>query len=178
MARTFEHDEPITHAGRCESRPSGWSERDRDRVYWYLRFLRCPHDLSEDLTQDALHRGWQQRDLRSGDERSTDAWLRTTARNLYFAHLRRSRRRIEFEDTDMLERVWQDEVESDARQSALRECLDALGGRARRALEMHYVENKGRDDIGRELGIGVHGVKSLLRRLRQSLRECTERRLR
>ncbi len=178
MTRTFEHDDPIARSGRSDPLSPAWLDRHRDRVYWYLRFLRCPHDLSEDLTQDALHRGWRNHEPLAGDERTADAWLRTTARNLYFEHLRRMRRRIEFEDTDMLERVWQEEVEADSRRHALGTCLDALGGRARRALEMHYVEGQGREAIGRELGIGVHGVKSMLRRLRQSLKECTERRLR
>lgn len=173
-----ERGEPSPPRDASAGDASAFARRHRDRVYWYLRYLRCPHELCEDLTQEALHAGCRHADVVALDDAQADGWLRTTARNLFFMHLRRERRSPQVEDPDVLETFWQQHVQDDARQQALHECLDMLGGRARRALELHYVEGRSRREIGAELGIGPDGVKSLLRRLRESLRRCTERRMR
>jgi DNA-directed RNA polymerase specialized sigma24 family protein len=52
----------------------------------------------------------------------------------------------------------------------------ALGGRARRALQLAYAEGCGRDRIAAELGIKPNGVKTLLQRLRRVLADCVSRR--
>ena len=41
-----------------------------------------------------------------------------------------------------------------------------------------YRDGLGRAELGAELGIGEHGVRNLLQRLRATLRDCIERRRR
>ena len=50
-----------------------------------------------------------------------------------------------------------------------------MGARAGEAVRLHYEQRRSRREIGRALGIGEQGVKSLLRRSRQVLRDCVER---
>jgi len=159
-----------------------WVRTHQERVFWYLRYLRCPRDLAEDLLQEALAIGLQRPFVLGMAEPEANRWLRTTARNLYFMHLRRQRRVPEVEDPEVLEQVWQEALEEPAGdqrdpRSALTECLQHLDGRGREALDLRYRDGMGRDEIGAQLGMSAHGVKSLLRRLRASLRACMERRM-
>ncbi|HLQ37550.1 MAG TPA: hypothetical protein VK348_07100, partial [Planctomycetota bacterium] len=63
--------------------------------------------------------------------------------------------------------------------AALRACVERLDGRARRAVELSY--GIGADDpssrarVAVELGMKENGVKTLLQRVRQTLRECVQR---
>ncbi len=50
-----------------------------------------------------------------------------------------------------------------------------MGGRE--VIEMHYRDRAGREAIATKLGMQADGVKTLLRRIRQVLRECIERKL-
>ena len=59
---------------------------------------------------------------------------------------------------------------------ALRHCLDGLAPRARTALIACRVEERRRDEVAAELGLQVEGLKTLLRRSLEGLRECVERR--
>ena len=63
----------------------------------------------------------------------------------------------------------------DASLLRLRSCLAGLDGRARDVVRLHYEERRSRREIGARLGIGEHGVKSLLRRTRTVLRDCMQR---
>ena len=63
----------------------------------------------------------------------------------------------------------------------LAECrrdLAQLPERSRRALALRYgADPASREEMADALGVGVAGVKQLLRRLRIGLRECIERRM-
>ena len=161
----------------CQDAASRWIARHRDPVFWYLRYLRCPHDLAEDLLQEALSRGWQRPDVVALASEHCDRWLRTTARNLFFMHLRRQKTRPEITDVRLLEQVWVEEVQSDQRGEALRACLQTLPPRSRQAVALHYEQGLSRQTIGTKLGITAQSIKSLLRRARQALKRCVERRL-
>lgn len=146
----------------------------RARAWRYLRFLGCPADLADDFAQEAVLAG-----LRAfGAHAEPPAgWLLTTARNLLRMHLRTARREVP--DLDVLHAQWLEVAGADdgeARLHALRRCLGELNERARRALALRYGEVVGRDEIARELGLGVEGVKSLLVRLRAQLAACMQRR--
>ena len=54
---------------------------------------------------------------------------------------------------------------------------EQLEGRARQAIDLHYRERAGRDAIADALDMQPDGVKTLLRRTRQVLRECVERKI-
>src|SRR6478672_1230301 len=60
---------------------------------------------------------------------------------------------------------------------ALRGCMEQLDGRARQAVDLHYRDHAGRNAIASQLDMQPDGVKTLLRRTRQILRECVERKL-
>ena len=60
---------------------------------------------------------------------------------------------------------------------ALRACVAGLDNRARRALELRYRDEATRTDMAADLGMSEEGVKSLLARIRDRLRDCIERRL-
>ena len=103
--------------------------------------------------------------------------FRSIARNLYA----RTFRRTPEHHLDDAEREWVATAGPDgggAYVEALRECTAELAGRGRVAIELRYAESLSREAIGRRMGISADGVKSLLRRAREALRACVERRLR
>ena len=151
-----------------------WIARHQGAIWRYLRYLGCERDAAEDLLHDTLLAG-----LRHGIHHrpagQARAWLRTTAKNLVSDRRRGAARRAVFASLELAEAIWQ-EQEGSPRRDALRECLLLLDGRSRRAVELRYGQGHGRAAIAGALGIGEEGVKSLLQRVRQLLRECIERR--
>ena len=154
-------------------------------VWRFLRFLGARGELADELTQEVFV-VWLDRPPRRVDDEALGAWLRGIARNL-LREAARQRARSEARELPLLDEAaafvetqWR-RLESagrgDARRAALRTCLDALDGRGRRALELHYGEQLGRERIGAVLGIAPEGVKTLLRRTRALLRACIERRM-
>lgn len=148
-------------------------------TYRYLRFLGADAALAEDLTQEAFLAV-----LRRDDRAVADAaaYLRAAARNLFFAHCRRAR--IAGITEDLLaaaEESWANEFlrrdNGVEYIEALRRCLDGLPDRQRRALDMHYRQDKSRADLAAWLDMTEDGVKSLMRRLRQALADCVQRRV-
>lgn len=145
-------------------------------VWRYLRFLGASNELADDLTQETflqlLRAPFVQR-----SERETAGWLRTVARNLWVRSFRRPP--FDFADLDAMEAAWTGFAGDDQGEAAvadLRACLGQLTGRARDVVQWHYEERRSRRAIGDRLGIGEDGVKSLLRRTREVLRACIERR--
>jgi DNA-directed RNA polymerase specialized sigma24 family protein len=60
---------------------------------------------------------------------------------------------------------------------ALRDCVAQLQGRPREAIDLHYRDGVGREAIAAKLEMKPDGVKSLLRRTRELLRECVQRKV-
>ena len=60
---------------------------------------------------------------------------------------------------------------------ALRDCLQSLTERARKALKMRFADDSTRVEIGEALGISDHGARNLMQRAKQQLRECVEAKL-
>jgi len=155
-------------------------------VWRFLRFLGARGDLVDELTQETFVVWLTRPPLDDLDDAVLASWLRSTARNLLRESLRRTRRR-EVQELPLLgqepasvEAEWQrleGDGRGDARREALRRCLESLDGRGRRALDLHYHQRLGRGRIGAELGLGTEGVKTLLRRTRELLRHCIERRI-
>lgn len=144
-------------------------------VWRYLRFLGASAELADDLTQEAflqlLRAPFEER-----SPAATAAWLRTVARNLFVKAFRRPP--FQLAELDAIEAVWTGFARDDGGHESLerlRECLQRLDGRAREAVRLCYEERRSRREIGRRLGIGEQGVKSLLRRTRAVLRACVER---
>ena len=94
---------------------------------------------------------------------------------------RRQRREVSTVELQAAEAVWAAAAGEDGSLSeylaALRECTDELSGRPREAIELHYCSGASREAIAERLEMKPDGVKSLLRRTRELLRECVERKL-
>ena len=61
---------------------------------------------------------------------------------------------------------------------ALQGCLASLQDRSRKAVELQYRKGLGRAEIAEQMGMTIDGIKTLLRRTRQRLRDCVERKVR
>ena len=143
-------------------------------VFRFLRALGCAPQLAEELTQDALLIA-----LEKGVARAdAAAFLRQAAKFAWLRRQRDDRRRAE-RLLLAAETLWQRDCAHDDGNGwldALRQCLSALPARSRHVLQRAYGDDAGRAELAAELGIGEHGVRTLLQRLRQALKDCVLRR--
>lgn len=172
--------EPAATDGRGE-----FVARHQRGLWRFARLLGAANDHADDLVQEALLAALHKRiDARSDTE--AVAWLRAAVRNLWRMHLRTQRRRPEHQALDAtpelaeaaLARHGGDDGSGDAYVAALRLCLEQLDGRAKRALELRYAEQSSRSAMASELAMGEDGIKTLLRRTREALFACVQRRQR
>jgi RNA polymerase sigma-70 factor (ECF subfamily) len=149
-------------------------------VWRYVRFLGADRSEADDLTQDTFL-AFARSEFRERCERQTAAYLRVVARNQLLALRRRQNREISTVDLEAADSVWAAAAGPDGNLTdyldALRHCVEQLEGRARHAVDMHYRENYGRESIAAALDMKQDGVKTLLYRTRQILRECVERKI-
>jgi RNA polymerase sigma-70 factor (ECF subfamily) len=149
-------------------------------VWRYVRFLGADTTEADDLTQEtflALARGG----FVERDELQTAGYLRVVARNQLLALRRKQNREIDTVGLEAADSVWAAAAGPDGSLNiyldALRDCLAQIEGRARQAIDMHYHDHAGREAIASQLGMQADGVKTLLRRTRDVLRECVERKI-
>jgi RNA polymerase sigma-70 factor (ECF subfamily) len=154
--------------------------RHQAGVWRYVRFLGADTTEADDLTQEtflALARGG----FVERDERQTAGYLRVVARNQLLALRRRQNREVSTVELEAADSVWAAAAGPDGSLSiyldALRDCLAQIEGRARQAIDMHYHDHASREAIASQLGMQADGVKTLLRRTRDVLRECVERKI-
>ncbi|MFT4513835.1 MAG: RNA polymerase sigma-70 factor (ECF subfamily) [Planctomycetota bacterium] len=152
-------------------------QRYQAPTWRYLRLLGADTHEADDLMQEAFVVCAER--LRAGEKLlSPAAFLRGVARNLLLGGRRRDRRRpptvswLDAVDEFVTE---QPAAIEDGRIDALRLCVQRLQGRVRQAVQWHHLEGMSREEAARRLGIGLHGLKSLLSRARESLRECVDR---
>ena len=103
--------------------------------------------------------------------------MRTIARHKFLLLLRRRERQANEVELEAAEAVWAETHTSDggnAYLAALGECLEGLQGKAKQVVDMYYREHHGRAEIAAQLDMTADGIKSLLRRTRDALRECVE----
>ncbi len=151
-------------------------------VWRYVRFLGADRSEADDLTQEtflAFARGECESAERC-DKQLAD-YLRVIARNQLLALRRRQHREINTVELDVAEHVWASATGKDGGLTeyldALRECVEKLDGRARQAVNLHYHDRESRETIATTIQMKPDGVKTLLRRTRQVLRECVERKI-
>jgi RNA polymerase sigma-70 factor (ECF subfamily) len=154
--------------------------RHQAGVWRYVRFLGADTAEADDLTQEtflALARA----EFVERDERQTAGYLRVVARNQLLALRRKQNREIGTVELEAADSVWAAAAGPDGSLAgyldALCDCLSQLEGRARDAIDLFYRECAGREAIAARLEMQPDGVKTLLRRTRQVLRECVERKL-
>jgi RNA polymerase sigma-70 factor (ECF subfamily) len=172
---------------QSEGRPSaGWFDLTRlvqqhqAGVWRYVRFLGAERAEADDITQETFlaiaRAAFVER-----DERQTAGYLRVVARNRLLALRRKQRREINTVELEAAESVWAAAAGPDgslaAYLEALRTCVDGLEGRSRQAIDLHYRDGASREAIAESLDMKPDGVKTLLRRTREVLRECIERKL-
>ncbi len=147
-------------------------------IWRYLRYLGANDNLAEDLLQETFVAVWN-KPFELRDPASTRRYLCTVARNLFLMAKRRGRAHSHFDDLDEADAAWH-QLAADGGQEyidSLRQCLDELTERSRQAIQLQYYDGQPRQVIGARLGVSTEGVKTLMRRTREQLRECVERRL-
>ncbi len=156
--------------------------KHRTELFAYLlAAVRNAHD-AEDLLQDvslAASSSWAQ--YLPGTPFL--AWAREIARRRILDYGRRKSRRHALLEPDVLEALDAASVAVEAeqplepRRDALRLCLTKVGGDARKILELRYAEKADVSRISRAVGRSVQASYAILKRTKQLLRECIERRL-
>jgi RNA polymerase sigma-70 factor, ECF subfamily len=174
--------DPLERAGSTAADTfnlAGLVHQHQATVWRYLRFLGAERDEADDLAQDTFL-AVARAEFCQRDDRQTAGYLRTVARNQLLALRRKQRREIGTVELEAADGVWA-AASADGGLAgyldALRECVEQLKDRARRVIELHYREGANREAIAAELGMKPAGVKTLLRRTRELLRECVERKL-
>ena len=112
---------------------------------------------------------------------SFNTWALSIARNHIHKRYRTDRRDKHIFKSEALEGLAQayDRLSdsSDEMRSALEHCVDLLPERSRRIIELRYRQNKRVDGIAAMLGSTANAVSGVLFRVRQSLRQCIEKRV-
>lgn len=156
-------------------------ERLQGPLQWYLRYCGCPAREVPDLVQETFLRLFARMSddaFEERDPKATAAWLRKTARHLWLQRVGSRGRDPVLHDPQAAEAVWirfEGEDGGESWRHALRRCLGRLKDRPRRAIDLQYAEGLSRKEVAGRLGLSEAGVKTLLARTREALRNCVER---
>jgi RNA polymerase sigma-70 factor (ECF subfamily) len=159
--------------------PTRLIEEHQAGVWRYLRALGCEASQAEDLTQEVFI-AVLQRPFQDYNSAATAAYLRRTAYNMFISDQRRNGRMIAVEELEVVDTRWVELAGSDNGDGlleSLRDCLQGLSARARRALELRFHERETRATIADALEITEHGAKNLMQRAKKQLRECIENKM-
>jgi RNA polymerase sigma-70 factor (ECF subfamily) len=155
-------------------------DRYQAGVWRYVRFLGADLAEADDLTQETFL-ALAKAEFVERDDRQTAGYLRVVARNQLLALRRKQHREISTVDLEAADSVWAAAAGPNGSLTdyldALRQCLEQLEGRARQAIELQYNDHASREAIAARLSMQPEGVKTLLRRTRDVLRACVERRI-
>lgn len=154
--------------------------RHQRAVYAFIVQLVHDYDESEDLLQKTGLVLWRKFDQ---FEPGTDflAWARRVAKYEVQAHLKSKRRsRVYFSSAtvDLLaEDLDRESPAADLRHEALLRCLEGLRSTDRDLVNRCYAKGVSIQDVAQSLGRSIDGAYQSLRRIRQALLQCIERRL-
>ena len=154
----------------------------RARLWGFLMGLTKDPLKAEDLFQNTylvLCEKWGQYEPGS----NFLAWARQIARFEFLASVDPERRPFVTAEMEVLESAMRaNETQarsSSPRRDALRQCLEQLpDGRGRQVLELRYGEGMPGEKVAERAGLSLNALYTLLSRVRRSLQECIERRLR
>lgn len=172
-------DSPRPRADAETEALAQWVRRHQPPTWRFLRLCGCAADLADDLVQEAMLAALHKQVHRLDDAAAT-AWLRGAASNLWRMQLRGDARRAARTARALAEQAQRQCERDDGGEAwllALRTCLQGLDGRARDVLERHYTGGMSRESVAAAMGLRPEGVKTLLRRVRDILRDCVLRRL-
>jgi len=148
-------------------------------LWRYLRVLGCPANEAQDLAQETFLT-LLRTPLEDRGAGATRVWLRATARNLYLAHCRRNRRSPLAIDAEAIEAAWANyerEDDGERYRNALHECLQSLPKRQHDLLQRQLRARLPAAELSAATGLAPEGARSLLRRIKQTLRDCVTRKL-
>ncbi len=156
-----------------------WIRHHQVPTWRFVRLCGCPADVADDLVQEALLAALHKRIPEQPDPMAA-AWLRGAVTNLWRMHLRtslRRDRRLELALAESARVQCANDDGGEAWLQALRVCLEHLDGRARAVLDLHYADGASRETIAATIGMRPDGLKTFLRRVRDTLRQCVLRRI-
>jgi RNA polymerase sigma factor, sigma-70 family len=140
------------------------------------RLACCPH-VGADLVQETFCRALRAV-ARGAEVRNTAAWLRAIGRNVARDHFRRTRMRasaelraIEESGVDLNAEHDEESTQYGTDNATLLSAVSMLSPRARALIVGYYLEGKGCERLGIELGINRMNVKVCLHRARKRLRD-------
>lgn len=108
-------------------------------------------------------------------------WLRSIAHNVASEALRKRARKARLEGDAVRRRLFELEAArggvSEGAVEALKKCLGRLSERSRRLVSAHYVDGSTSAELAGREGLTSSGIRNLLCRARQALRDCLRRTL-
>ncbi|MEQ8762457.1 MAG: RNA polymerase sigma factor [Planctomycetota bacterium] len=149
------------------------------RAVWrYLRLLGCEATMADDLTQETFLRLLRQ-PIEGLTREHAEGYLRRVAKHVFIDECRRRRREVpcDLHEADL---VWDEAARDDGGETwrrALRDCLSRVSPRPRLVLALRYHEQLSIARVAERMKMKESGVKSILQRVKERLRECIERRL-
>ncbi len=154
------------------------------RLYYYVIGKTADYGEAEDIVQKTFVTAFRR--LAEYDPRQPLlAWLRGIAlnhcRNELRAACRQARLRerlLEARRAELaLGMLEEPEARDERRVGALRKCVESLGEREQKALELRFVEEAPLPSIGEALSRSAEAARLLLFRVRQRLAACVKKRL-
>ena len=148
-------------------------------VWRYLRFVGADATEADDLVQETFL-AFMRANFKYQGPAATVAYLRQVARNQLLQLRRKQGREINTVELTTAESVWSEVAAEDGLDdylTALRSCVEQLQNRPQAAIDLQYKQRLGRAAMAEKLGMSADGIKTLLRRTRQQLRKCVERKV-
>ena len=144
-------------------------------LYRFIATLVPNRADAEELFQEASLTAWKIRD-RFDPLREMSPWLCGIARNLVAAHYRQQKSRALTLDSDVVERLGQQQMEEDVvlreRERALNQCLEKLPDRQRDLVRQFYHSDQTIQSFSQTQGLSAEAVYKLMQRVRMALFEC------
>ena len=156
-----------------------WSDA-APRVRAFLAAACRDKTLVDDFVQEVAMTAWRKRS-EFNEARQFDSWVIGMARFVVLRHGRDLARQRVLLAPDLVERLetlaTADKGPTDEKRQALAACVEALGEAARTLLGKRYQEGVPLAEVAQQLGRSHGAIRTALSRLRDSLRQCIQERL-
>ncbi len=154
--------------------------RDRAKLIGYAYAIVRDRHVAEDLFQDVVALAIRKH-AEIADADHLLLWARQAARNKALEALRKRKYRpltLDRDVLDLLEAPWKrlDALDSESEMDHLRRCLETLAPKARRIVDLKYVEGLSGIQIAEMVGSEVRSVYVALTRAYRKLENCIARR--
>lgn len=156
--------------------------RHRDAIVAVILAMVRDFDLAEDLLQETMIEILRSSE-RFDPQEELLPWFKGIARNMVHRHWRRQQRESKrlaiIGDLEFLAGVIdkQPEPRWEAERAALRHCLQQVGERGRRLLQLRYEQGLHGDALAAAAGMAFTSLANTYLRLRSKLRRCISARL-